>query len=225
MTEKIVDHLCLGFMGLLAFAAAPIWIAGAGATVIVEKALDKIDALHGMATRVEQFGLSLTEQEKIIAEFGPLLELADKVAAITSKAEQKTQELKKSTSELEELAASYQPNADLLEKVSLMITRVHDSLTKRLTGIEEVNLQRRLEVVKQIAEEEQQMELIATELRDLIERVSIKAVKLDQLAVETTLATRVKGMQITNLKKSVEIVVELPEETGVSHGSAVELTT
>jgi hypothetical protein len=229
LTERIVDHIYLGLMGFLALSSAPVWLAGAGIALVGEKALESIDVLHGMAIKVEKFGRSLSEQEKIIEEFGPILDLSDKVADISKKAEQKTAELKKSTEALDELEKNYEPNADLLERTSEMLNRLQTALTERIsqaniTGLKEKQLTARVTVLKQIEKEEHQMKLLAERINEFIERVGGKAQKLDQLQIEATLSTQVKEEQITGLQRDVQsLQTALIQEKRVTHGYTVQI--
>jgi hypothetical protein len=174
LAERVVDHVYFGLMGMLALGSAPLWGISAGVAWAGEKFIEKLDVLHGMAANVKKFGRSLDEQEAIIQEFGPLLDLSDKVADLNAKIVKKTADLKQSTGELDELETNYKPHADLLVRVSDMISRLEKALPKRIsqkniTGLEEKTLLLRVTVLKQIEEEESQIGLLSQRLNGLME--------------------------------------------------------
>lgn len=203
--ERIVDQITLRFMGAMAVGAVPFWLTGTGIVFAFEKVVDLIEILPGMKAKIEQFGRSLEEQQRIIQAFGPLLELADKIEELITKTKQKTEETKKNTQALEELAVSYPPNVDMLEKVSLMITRVETVLKtpKEMKGVEVKNFETRAKVLKQIEEEERQFKELAAELLGIIERVEKKEATLRKQQEEATQRAEKKGDQIDVLQKSV----------------------
>lgn len=221
LTQRVVDYLCLRLMGIMAIGAVAMLILASGIAVSVERIVDKMDGLRGVKKSVEQFGHALKEQERIIEEFRPLLDLSDKVHEISAKVEQKTEEVKENTRALDELEASYPSKAKLLEKVSEMITRVEIVLPGQSVSS---TIQTRIEVLKKIAEEQRQMKELAMRLNELIASAEKKADKLMPLVAQATLQTAIKEDQIANLQKSVGefIAITVEPSSGVSNGGAVQ---
>lgn len=221
LTHRVVVHLCLRLMGLMAIGAASILILASGIAVVVEKIVDKMDGLRGVKESVEQFGRALKEQERIIEEFGPLLDLTDKVAEISAKVEQKTEEVKENTRDLDELEAIYPLKAELLERVSGMIRSVETVLPSRNVNS---TIQTRIGVLKQIAEEERQMKELAARLHELMASAEKKAEKIEPLVAQATLQTAIKEVQIAGLQQSVGefVAVTIELGTGGQNGGTIQ---
>jgi uncharacterized coiled-coil DUF342 family protein len=227
LTQRVVDHLSLRLMGIMAIGAVAMLILASGIAVVVERIVDRIDGLRGVKKSVEQFGHALKEQERIIEEFRPLLELSDKVVEISAKVEQKTEEVKENTRDLDELKANYPLKAELLERVSDMITRVETDLPGRISnppGLEEKAIQMRIGVSNQIEEEKRQMKELAARLNGLIASAEKKAEKIAPLVAGATLQTAIKEVQIASLQQSVGefVAITIEHRTGVPNGDTIQ---
>jgi hypothetical protein len=229
LTEKIVDNIYFGVMSVLAVGSAPVLVVSAGVAYVGEKVLETIDILHGMGKKVEEFGRGLSEQEKIIEQlFGPLLALTEKVADLSRKTVERTQEVKNNTSELTQLAASYPVQGPLLERVSALLIHLESDLPpqishEKISGMKEQALISRITILKQIADEERILKELAARLNGIMVRVGQKAEILHQLGVEVTQTTQTKDIHLIDLQREAELIAALPtqKETYVAIASPV----
>ena len=213
LRERIGHQMMLGLMGSIAVCAIPFWLAQTGVVFVVEKAIGVVDALHGIATRVEYFGHSLEEQKRIIEKFDPLLELSKTVEEISSKVKAKTDALKQNTEALRELAANYPANARLLEIVSIIISRSEKVLEAlkteaERTGIQEKSLQVRAAIVKQIEDEEHRIKKMTADLLAIITRVEEKKEKEKELTERAGLRAQKKEGPIQSLRQSLKDITK-----------------
>jgi len=228
LTQRVVDHLSLRLMGIMAIGAVAMLILASGIAVVVERIVDRIDGLRGVKKSVEQFGHALKEQERIIEEFRPLIDLSsDLVAKISAKVEQKTEEVKETTRDLDELKANYSSHADQLKRVSDMMTRIETDLPSRISnppGLEEKAIQMRIGVSNQIEEEKRQMKELAARLNGLIASAEKKAEKIAPLVAGATLQTAIKEVQIASLQQSVGefVAITIEHRAGVPNGDTIQ---
>jgi hypothetical protein len=211
LKEEIVDKFIFSLGGMMALASSPMLIAGSAIAYVGEKLFATIDSLPGMAKKVEEFGYSLDEQEKIIAKFGPLLELPGRIAEVAKKTEQKTEEVKKSTKELDELAAHYPQHADLLVRVGDTLTRLETVVIPRISaqninGMQAKAFAARVTVLQQIAKEERQMTLLAARLDSVITRISEKDAEFEKIEAKMAASAQAKGAHIDALQSEADLL-------------------
>lgn len=229
LTERIVDNIYFSLGGLLALGSSPVVMAGSAIAYVGEQLLATIDVLHGMTKKVEQFGRSLDEQEKIITAFGPLLELPDRIAEISKKTAQKTEKVERSTKELDELAANYPQHADLLARVGDTITRLETSLIPRISaeninGMQAKALAARVKVLEQIAEGERQMKLLAARLNGVITRIGEKDAEFEKIEAKMAASAQAKGAHIDALQSDADSLAaqeELIQKTTIQRPADV----
>ncbi|MBS0649363.1 MAG: hypothetical protein JSS10_09095 [Verrucomicrobia bacterium] len=209
LTQRVVDNIFLGLMALTALGSAPFVMASSGVAYVGEKFLDKVDILQRVAEKVQIFGVSLKEQEKMIADFKPLLELVDKIPQIAQQAEQKTAAYIESTRELHELQEKYRAHPAILEKISRMIARLQELLPKLIeekksNALQQRLLKQRLQVAAQISDEEQKIKALQARLQGVVARVQEKNARLQQLTRQVTYSTQRKDQQVEALAAHVE---------------------
>ncbi|HUD01785.1 MAG TPA: hypothetical protein VMR37_05625 [Rhabdochlamydiaceae bacterium] len=213
----------------MALGSSPVVMAGSAIAYVGEQLLATIDVLHGMTKKVEQFGRSLDEQEKIITAFGPLLELPDRIAEISKKTAQKTEKVERSTKELDELAANYPQHADLLARVGDTITRLETSLIPRISaeninGMQAKALAARVKVLEQIAEGERQMKLLAARLNGVITRIGEKDAEFEKIEAKMAASAQAKGAHIDALQSDADSLAaqeELIQKTTIQRPADV----
>jgi hypothetical protein len=202
LSERVVDNIFLGLMTITMLGAAPIVMVGAGIANIGERFLGSVDALPRVAEKTQIFGELLKEEQKLIENFEPLLELADTIPLLAQKAEKKAEAYQESIHRLDELQNNYASNPDLFEKVRGVILRLNDFLTKSLqektsTGVKALLLKQKVEVVQKISEEERKIKELQVRLQGIMSRVQEKDVQLHLLRGQVTGVTQQKDQLIT----------------------------
>lgn len=202
LSERVVDNIFLGFMAVTMITAAPIVMVGAGIANIGERFLGTVDALPRVAEKTQVFGELLKEEQKLIENFSPLLELADTIPLLAQEAEKKAEAYQASTRRLDELQNHYASNPDLFGKVRMVIIRLNDFLTKSLqektsTGMKELLLKQKVEVVQKISEEERKIKELQVRLQGIVSRVQEKDVQLHRLKGQVTVVTQQKDQLVS----------------------------
>lgn len=228
LTERVVDNIFLGLMAVTALSAAPIVMAGAGIAYVGERFLGTVDALHQVAEKTHVFGETLKEQQKLIENFGPLLELKDTIPLLAQQAKEKAEAYQESTSRLDELQNNYASHPDLFEKVRAMIARLNDLLPKLLkqkisTGVNELWLKQRLGIVHKIAEEERKIKELQARLQGIMSRVQEKDERLQCLKGQVTYSTQHKDQLLSAVSTAQGALVVISDKKETSNGSMVEV--
>lgn len=211
LSERIVDNMMMGLMALTAMSAAPIVLAGAGVAYAGEKLLNTVDVLHRVADKTHLFGQALKEQQQLIEEFGPLLQLAVKIPPLAEQAEEKAEAYQERSRLLDELKSNYIADPERLKKVSSMIVRFQVLLPQLLqeknsTGLQALLLKQRLEIAHRISEKEQRINDLQDRLQGVMSRVQEKHQRLQQLRQQVSEMTQKKELQVEAVAKSAEDV-------------------
>ncbi len=214
IVQRVTDTV-LGFsFGSLAMSSAPVFVTASGVALFGEKIFDTLDSLFTMAQNVKESGRSIQEQEEIIKSFGPLLEISNEtLKKLTDVANEKKVQWETSTLKLKDLEQNYPANADLLALVSERITFLQAVLPElisqnNITVFGQKALTSRVELVKQIAEEEEEATKLMQELTELTQSVGEMVTKLEVFEAKTTQAAKIKGELISDLQGDVESLLE-----------------
>jgi hypothetical protein len=217
LIERVVDNIFLGLVGVTALGASPVVVAGAGVAYIGERVLGTVDALHGAAEKTHVFGEALKEQRTLIENFGPLLELTDKIPLLAERAEKKAEAYEENSRKLDELQSNFASKPDVFEKVERVVARLNELLPKMLqektsTGMNALLLKQRLEIVHNISEEERKIKELQARLQGMMSRVQEKDEKLQRLKGQVTYSTQQKDHLISAVAIAQEGVVISPKK-------------
>lgn len=212
LAQRVMDTI-LGFsFGLLAMSAAPAFMTTSGVAFLGEKIFDKIDVLFDMAIKIKESGRSIKEQEEIIKSFGPLLEIsAETLKRLIEVAQEKKVQWETTTLKLKDLEENYPANADLLAIVSQRIDFLQTVLPQliskdKITVLGQRALQSRVELVKQISDEEREAQELMNELTELTQSVGAMVTKLECFEAKTAISAETKGELITGLLGDFELL-------------------
>jgi hypothetical protein len=213
LMQKVAEAV-LGFaFGSLAIGSAPVFATASGVALLGEKIFDTLDALYIMAQKVEESGRSIQEQEEIIKSFGSLLEISNEtLMQLTDVAKGKGVEWDTSTLKLKDLEKNYPANADLLAIVSQRISFLQAVLPElisqnKITVFGQRALTSRVELVKQIAQEEEEATNLMKELTELTQSVGETVTKLELFEATTSVLAKAKGELIAGLQEDVESLI------------------
>jgi hypothetical protein len=210
LIQRVTDTVLNFSFGSLAMSSVPAFVTASGVASLGEKIFDTLDSLFTMAQNVKESGRSIQEQEEIIKSFGPLLEISNEtLKALTEVAKEKGVQWEASTLKLKDLEQNYPAHADLLAIVSERISFLQAVLPElisqnRITVFGQMALTSRVELVKQIAEEEEEATKLMKELTDLTQSVGEIVTKLEVFEATTSQAAEIKGELISGLQEDVE---------------------
>lgn len=212
LTQRVVDNIVLGFLALTALGATLIVMVSAVVAYVAEQFLGKIDAIPCVAEKVQVRGDLINEQKKLIQNFGPLLELRDKIPLLAERAEKKAEQLEKGTEELKELQQNYPSNENLLRKVKESIAHISQNLPnlmaeKNSTGADEQLLQAILSMRRKISEKKEEIKKKGKLLQALMAEAREEQDENDRLEKEMTYLTQRKERQLSTLEQNVESIV------------------
>jgi len=214
LTERIVDTIFKFSFGVLAVSSVPALTVVGAVAFVGEKVFDTFDALFTMSHHVEQFGNSLEIQREIIDKFGPMLEISEAtIKKLITLANEKKVQWETSTGKLCDLEKNYPAHAGLVAIVNDRITFLEAVLPglisqNRITILGQSALETRVDLVNQIAREEQEAKELMHELSQLTASVSEMVGKLEHLEVKTSASAHAKGELITALQEDVQSLIE-----------------
>jgi hypothetical protein len=204
MADQIISRGMMGVMAVAVSMAAPFVFAGGVAVKAGEKLWAKIDILPEVAACVQAFGEALAEQRQLLEQqFQPLLAMRDRAALIAKQTEKKAEEVEAGAKTLQQLREEYQAEAPLLDQIEAAVARIESAAVSDPKGLKETLFQERISLLKQISDEERMVRELTARLKGVMGRVLEKASQLEKLEEETTLLTRIKGMQIEVLQTAL----------------------
>ncbi|HEY5236552.1 MAG TPA: hypothetical protein VIJ14_10265 [Rhabdochlamydiaceae bacterium] len=213
LVQRVMDTV-LGFsFGSLAMSSAPAFATASGVALVGEKIFDTLDVLFTMAQKVKESGRSIQEQKAIIKSFGPILEITNEtLKQLTQVAQEKGVQWETSTLKLKDLEKNYPAHADLLAIVSQRITFLQAVLPElmsqnKITIFGQRALASRVELVKQITEEEEEATALMKELTELTQSVGEMVIKLEHFEAKTAESAETKGVLISGLQGDVESLI------------------
>lgn len=217
LVDRMISRGMMGVLAVAASMAAPFVFAGGAVVKAGEKIWTKIDVFPEVAARVQVFGQALNHQQELIEQFRPLLDMRNRAALLAKQTERQAEEAEAGAKTLQQLREEYGPAAPLLEQVESVVAELELAALSDPSGLKNTLFQQRVEMLKNLAEEEQKVRDLTIRLKGIVARVQEKLGQLEQLERDATFLTQIKGRQIKNLQSVVPPAASPPSTPGISH--------